>query len=211
MSQKPAITSQRERNRLRTRNDILDAAAQLLGESGYAGTALEKIAALAGIARGTIYAHFPAGREEIVRAVYLRLAESVVERGVELRGQAEGLVDRTRALARALLEASADPRGRFYGIMGPDLAPILAGVTGTASRSFENFIRDDLLIAQQEGRLVPGADADALAEILNGALRAAGARAATEPESLETRIDAIGLLVAGLLNRPEPSTIGEKS
>lgn len=210
MSQIPAITSQRERNRLRTRNDIMDAAAQLLSDGGYAGTALEKIAGLAGIARGTIYAHFPGGREEIVRAVYLRLAEAVLHRGAELREEAEGLVERTRALARALTEASADPRGRFYGIMGPDLAPVLAGVTGTASRSFENFLRDDLILAQQEGRLVPGADTDALANTLNGALRAAGTRAATDPEAVEAQIHAIGLLAAGLLRPEETSTNGEQ-
>jgi len=194
--------TQRERNRVRTRNDILDAAAQLLSDAGYSGTTLQEVSRLAGIARGTVYAHFPAGRDEIVRAVYLRLADQVAERGNELHAQADGLEMRIRALARALTEASADPKGRFYGIMGADLAPVLAGVTGTASRSFENYIRDDLAMALHEGLLVPGADIEALTVALSGALRASGSRAATDPDSVEDQVNAIGALVRGLLAAP---------
>ncbi|UUX58764.1 TetR/AcrR family transcriptional regulator [Glutamicibacter halophytocola] len=194
----PAM-SQRERNRVRTRNDILDVAAQLLGDVGYSGTTLQEISKLAGVARGTVYAYFPAGRDEIVRAVYLRLADEVVQRGNALHAQAEGLEMRIRALARALTEASADPKGRFYGIMGADLVPVLAGVTGTASRSFENFIRDDLVMALHEGLLIPGIDIEALTVALSGALRASGSRAAADPESVEEQINALGALARGLI------------
>ncbi|MBF6670438.1 TetR/AcrR family transcriptional regulator [Glutamicibacter sp. FBE19] len=194
----PAM-SQRERNRVRTRNDILDVAAQLLGDVGYSGTTLQEISKLAGVARGTVYAYFPAGRDEIVRAVYLRLADEVVQRGNALHAQAEGLEMRIRALARALTEASADPKGRFYGIMGADLVPVLAGVTGTASRSFENFIRDDLVMALHEGLLIPGIAIEALTVALSGALRASGSRAAADPESVEDQINALGALARGLI------------
>ena len=194
----PAM-SQRERNRVRTRNDILDVAAQLLGDVGYSGTTLQEISKLAGVARGTVYAYFPAGRDEIVRAVYLRLADEVVQRGNALHAQAEGLEMRIRALARALTEASADPKGRFYGIMGADLVPVLAGVTGTASRSFENFIRDDLVMALHEGLLIPGIAIEALTVALSGALRASGSRAAADPESVEEQINALGALARGLI------------
>lgn len=199
MIEEPAVMTQRERNRVRTRNDILDAAAQLLSEAGYSDTTLQEISRLAGIARGTVYAYFPSGRDEIVRAVYLRLADEVTQRGTALHAQAEGLEMRICALARALTEASADPKGRFYGIMGADLVPVLAGVTGTASRSFENYIRDDLTVAFHEGLLVPEADVEALTVALSGALRASGSRAAADPDSVEEQIRAIGALVRGLM------------
>lgn len=202
----PAPLTQRERNRLRTRNDILDAAAQLLSEDGYAGTALEKIGRVAGLARGTIYAHFPSGREEIVRCAYLRQAEAVIQRGKALRADVHGAPERIAALARALTEASADPRGRFYGVMGPDLATVLAGVTGSASRSFENFIRDDLAAARTAGGLGPTADIEALTIALSGALRASGARAAADPGCIEAQVEAIRLLVRGLLSAHQTST-----
>ena len=75
--------SLRERNRLRTRSDILDAAAEMLGEGGYAGLALEEVSQRAGLSRGTVYAHFPGGRDDVVREVYLRVADAVHARGLK--------------------------------------------------------------------------------------------------------------------------------
>ena len=80
--------SLRERNKLRARADILDAAAELLSEAGYAGTTLEELSRRAGLSRGTLYAYFPEGRDQIVREVYLRISGEVYDRGSALRAEA---------------------------------------------------------------------------------------------------------------------------
>lgn len=188
----------RERNRLRTRSDILDAAAELLGESGYAGTALEEVSQRAGLARGTLYAHFPGGREEIVRETYLRTADAVYVKGISLREEARDVAGRITALAQAYVEATSTPAARFYGVLGPDIVPVLAGVRRT-SQSFETLIRLDLSAARAAGQLKEDADIDALATALSGAIRASGARAAIEPHSAKQQVAAIKLLAQGLL------------
>ena len=159
--------SLRERNRIRTRGDILDTTAELLGSEGYGATALEVLSQRAGISRGTIYAHFPGGRDEIVREVYLRIADGVYVRGISLRDSLTDPAHRITALAFALVEATKEPAGRFYGVMGPDLVGALSGVLGSTSRSFEELIAQDLKLAQEAaakaGATTPmGASAEAL-------------------------------------------------
>ncbi|WP_143711743.1 TetR/AcrR family transcriptional regulator [Paenarthrobacter aurescens] len=193
--------SLRERNRLRTRSDILDAAAEMLGESGYAGLALEEVSQRAGLSRGTVYAHFPGGRDDVVREVYLRVADAVYVRGISLREEALHPAGRISALARALVETTSSASGRFYGLMGPDVVPILSGVRRT-SESFEALIKLDLSTARAEGQLHEGPDIDALSTALSGAIRASGARAAMNPETAEQQIAAVELLAAGLLCKP---------
>lgn len=190
----------RERNRLRTRTDILDAAAKVLGESGYAGTTLEELSRLAGLARGTLYAHFPGGRDEIVREVYLRIADAVYVRGISLREETQDVAGRIAALAQALVEATSTPAGRFYGVMGADIVPVLSGVMGGTSKSFEDLIRLDLAAAHAAGQLRADAAVDALAAAFSGAIRASGARAATDPGTAEQQVAAVKLLAQGLLS-----------
>jgi len=199
MSTTTAPLPLRERNRLRTRADILDAAAEALGEGGYAATTLEELSRRAGLARGTLYAHFPGGREEIVRAVYLRVAEEVDERGRALRALEHGAPDRIAALARALTERTATPSGRFYGNTAADVVPLLDGVTGGTSAAFEDLIRADLAAERDAGRLAAGADLDALTIAFSGALRASAARSAVAPEVVDAQVDAIRHLARGLI------------
>lgn len=193
--------SLRERNKVRARADILDAAAEALSEAGYAGTTLEELSRRAGLSRRTVYAYFPEGREQIVREVYLRIGREVYDRGSTLREDAHGLVDRITALARALVEATSTPAGRFYGVMGSDIVPVLAGVLGMTSRSVEELIKIDLMAAQAAGQLPEGVAVDALAAALTGAIRACGTKVATSPDTAEQQIATITLLTQGLLSR----------
>lgn len=198
-SEKPL--SLRERNRMRTRGDILDTAAELLGSEGYASTALEVLSQRAGVSRGTIYAHFPGGRDEIVREVYIRIADAVYVRGISLRDALTHPSERITALAIALVEATKEPAGRFYGVMGPDLVSAVSGVLGSTSRSFEELIARDLKEAQDEGTLPKNAPTEALAATITGAIRAAGAAAARKPANAEQAVEAVRLLIDGLLVR----------
>jgi AcrR family transcriptional regulator len=190
--------SLRERNKQRARTDILDAAAELLSEAGYAGTTLEELSRRAGLSRRTVYAYFPEGRDQIVREVYLRIGGEVYDRGSSLREDADGVVERITALARALVEATSTPAGRFYGVMGPDIVPVLSGVLGVTSKSAEELVRIDLSAAQAAGQLSEDVGVEALAVAFIGAIRACGARAAIEPDTAEQQITAVRLLAQGL-------------
>ncbi len=54
----PEPPGRRERNRIRTRQAIADAAARMVGERGIDGTTADDIAAAAGIGRATFFRHF---------------------------------------------------------------------------------------------------------------------------------------------------------
>lgn len=190
----------RERNRQRTRSAILDSTAELLGETGYSSISLEEVSQRAGLARGTLYAHFPGGREEIVQEVYLRIADAVYVRGISLREEAHDVPSRVAALARSLVETTSTPAGRFYGILGPDIVPVLSTVMGSTSKSFEALIRLDLAAASGRGQLKKGSDIDAFAAALSGAIRASGFRSATEPHVADQQVEAVRLLTQGLLS-----------
>jgi AcrR family transcriptional regulator len=74
---------------------ILDVAEEMLAEKGYHDTSMDEIAARAGVAKGTLYQHFP-GKEDLVFALF--------ERNLVLFEQAVGQAARAPLMARAKLE-----------------------------------------------------------------------------------------------------------
>ena len=56
----------------RTRRLVLEATVDLLAESGYGAVTIEAVAARSGVAKSTIYRHWP-GRVELVRDAFLEL------------------------------------------------------------------------------------------------------------------------------------------
>ena len=61
-----------EDRRLRTRNQVLDAALRLFDEHGYLGVRVEDIATEAGVSRATFYKHFTE-REQVLAELFERL------------------------------------------------------------------------------------------------------------------------------------------
>ncbi|MEU6062846.1 helix-turn-helix domain-containing protein, partial [Streptomyces sp. NPDC047097] len=62
---------------VRTRQAILHAAAEVLGESGFAGASITKIAERAGATTGAMYFHFKS-KEDLARAVMTAQPDTVV-------------------------------------------------------------------------------------------------------------------------------------
>jgi AcrR family transcriptional regulator len=79
-----------------TRERILDSAALVFSEKGYAGARLADIAAAAGIQTGSLYYHFP-GRDELVEEV---LRQGVARTHDSVRERVEALPDGASALDR---------------------------------------------------------------------------------------------------------------
>jgi TetR/AcrR family transcriptional regulator, lmrAB and yxaGH operons repressor len=89
-----------------SKGKTLAAAAKLLRQQGYHGTALHDILAAAGSPRGSLYFHFPGGKEEIGEAALALSAEAVrqgIGRAAEASESAEiFLVRIVRGMAAGL-------------------------------------------------------------------------------------------------------------
>src|SRR2546426_9948165 len=92
--------SLKEKQRQEREDLILRAAEEVLTEKGYHETSMDEIAARVGIAKGTVYLHFP-GKEELVIAIFARDMQKflqAVEAAIENAAASE-------LTARAKLEA----------------------------------------------------------------------------------------------------------
>jgi TetR/AcrR family fatty acid metabolism transcriptional regulator len=73
-----APRSLKEKQRQEREELILQATEEVLAEKGYYETSVDEIAARVGIAKGTVYLHFP-GKEDLVIAILERNAQVMVE------------------------------------------------------------------------------------------------------------------------------------
>ncbi len=181
----------RERNRLRTRDEILVAMSVLLGERSYESITIDDVAQHAGVSRGTIYTYFPDGRDQLVRDAYLRIAEIVASDGADRREAQTDITERILGLTTALVDVAITPEGRFYGMIGSALFGPLGGVTGTASSSFRTMLAEDLRAAVREGLVSRNLMVDETVVLLGGALREIGATAAREPDRAPQLLQAL--------------------
>ncbi|MCK8671341.1 TetR/AcrR family transcriptional regulator [Rhodococcus sp. HM1] len=65
----PTALGRRERNKLRTRQRMLDAARRLFAERGVDGSTIEDIADLAGVSRATVFNYFPS-KDDLITALH---------------------------------------------------------------------------------------------------------------------------------------------
>jgi AcrR family transcriptional regulator len=189
----------RERNRLRTRRELLDAALRVFAEKGFAGAAVEAIAAEAGTSKVTLYAYFPAGRDDLFRELYEEINTEYLELATTRHAAATGLVDRVTALTMPLLEIGGRPLvGTFYSNSDPVVEAALAPVRGHASRISAGFIAEDVEAARAAGTLLSVVDPHTLAVLLVGAMRAALGEVAADPTRSPELLAGIADLVRGL-------------
>jgi AcrR family transcriptional regulator len=104
--------SLREEQKMLTRNRLLDAAVTVFAEKSFVAATMENIAAAAGVARVTVYAHFP-GKREIIQAlaglvydtfgeVYAGLAAIPQWNRTEIRNWLDDAASRWRTIAPTL-------------------------------------------------------------------------------------------------------------
>ncbi|HEY3031278.1 MAG TPA: TetR/AcrR family transcriptional regulator [Bradyrhizobium sp.] len=120
-----------------SKGKTLTAAAKLFRQQGYHGTALHDILAAGGSPRGSLYFHFPKGKEEIGAAA-LALSAEAVRQGIANAALASGsaenfLVSIVRAMA-ADLERSGYKEGCPIATTALETAA-QSEVLGTATRN----------------------------------------------------------------------------
>lgn len=194
-------TSLRERRQSRTREELVDAVLAVIAEGGLADATIDRVSAESGISRGTVYAHFPGGRDELLRASYARLGTQLAERTREAVAAAGDWQSRLVVHARALFDLAADARiGHFYNVSGPALLT-RGPERGIGSGTSTGLIRETLEEAQRAGEVDAALDAEATAVLLVGALREAAIAVAAGTGDSERDYAAFARLVAGLAAR----------
>ena len=117
------------RPRVTEANAVLDAAARRLGSHGIAGTAVDDVAAAAGVSRATVY-RYVGGKDEIVQAVIDREAEQVLE-------HVAAAITRSTSAPEAIANAVST------AIAAIDENPVLLRLTSSDLRDTLPFITTD--------------------------------------------------------------------
>jgi TetR/AcrR family transcriptional regulator, lmrAB and yxaGH operons repressor len=83
---------------------MISTTGRLIRQQGYSATGLNQIVAQAGAPKGSLYFHFPGGKEELAAAAVDRFAERLTERLDTELESAETVVDAVTALFDAYIE-----------------------------------------------------------------------------------------------------------
>lgn len=189
----------RERNRLRTRRELLDSALEVFAESGYGSAGVETIAARAGASKVTLYSYFPQGREELFRVLYEEINTELIDRVSAVYADNGDFTTHVVSATSALMEVAERPRvGRFYSIDDPALDEALTPVRGHASHVIAKLIAKDLAAAKRSGKVKTKASPRAVAELLVGAMRVALGEVARGNTSGSDILEAMKALVTNL-------------
>lgn len=72
------MIDQRRSKGAKTREKVLESAAQLLQQQGYAATSINQIISKSGQPKGSLYFHFPGGKQEIAAAAAVRSSDLIL-------------------------------------------------------------------------------------------------------------------------------------
>ncbi|CAG7611775.1 TetR/AcrR family transcriptional regulator [Leucobacter soli] len=207
VAQPPARPGTRqERRKAATRAKIFDAAEQLFGERGYAGTSIEDISELADVAVRTIYTHFPT-KAAIMLAAFDSwvdlFVDAILERPID-----EHIADTVREALQVVTAAGrADHPENGDTPVHPMVEHLHSGSPDVAGHVMQRWMREMDRIARdaiergdyEPGSLEPQARATAVFAAWISALSAAGGRQQGRPLPDDASGHGIGLGVLDLL------------
>jgi TetR/AcrR family transcriptional repressor of lmrAB and yxaGH operons len=196
-----------------SKEKTLMAAARLFRRQGYHGTALHDILEAAGSPRGSLYFHFPKGKEEIGEMALTLAGEGVrqaIAAAAESSQTAEIFLTRIARGMAADLERSGYKEGCPIATTALETAAqseALGAATGAAFRKWEQEIRRGL-----EHFGMPADDADAVATTvlsqLEGALLLARTYRSLEP--MRRAENAVKLLASIPLQKDKAEVTSDK-
>ena len=159
---------------------ILDVAARSFTQDGYAGVALEAVAAEAGVTRGAVYHHY-AGKPALFRAVVTSLQQRVADSVADAADSATGPWEALEAGCRAFLDASSAPAVRRVLLVdGPAVLGWAAWRSGDSAHS-GRLLERALEQLHSDGELGDHPVA-ATAALLSGAMNEAALWIAEQPD-----------------------------
>jgi len=188
-----------------SKEKTIAAAARLFCQQGYHGTALHDILAASGAPRGSLYFHFPNGKEEIGVAAVALGAQAVHDFIAQAAGAAQSAEAFAASLARGMagnLERSAYREGCPIAPTALETATQSKALGAAARRAFQSWEHE--IARTLEGFGMKAADAErtatAVLSQLEGALLLARTYRNLEPMRRAER--AVKLLVRAALTAP---------
>jgi response regulator NasT len=160
-----AVRPRRPRSRAAPRarrGEVLDAAARIFADKGFAETTIQDIADAVGVLKGSLYYYF-SSKEQLLHDVLTRADDSAWARVEEAVTAAAPAIEQLRAWVVAQLEATADdPAGMALLFQEP------------ARRSrYEGIVAELLVAGARDGSIRTGVDATLAAGALVQAARGA--------------------------------------
>ncbi|MBY8859307.1 TetR/AcrR family transcriptional regulator [Nocardia sp. CA2R105] len=197
------MMSRREENAAETRRALVENAARLFADQGFAGTSLDQVAVLARVTKGAVYHHFT-NKQALFRAVLELVDERTVTMIASTAGSVDSPWDATLAGLSAFLDRCLDPE--YQQICFRDGPTALGFVQWWehGERHVEGVLTAALAALREDHSIVT-ADTDALGTALYGALTAAALTIARAEDAQQAR-NAMGRTMVELLEglRPAP-------
>lgn len=150
-----------------TRAFLLQTAAEVFAERGYAETTMAQLIARSGLTKGAFYFHF-SSKEQLALAVIEEKQRQWIDSVLQAISAEPGAFDQLRAVASALVKVHRDPSAFSVSRLTRDLARV-AGVSAAVRdhmRTWVGLVAGLIRQAQAEGDLPEAVDADDLAAVL---------------------------------------------
>ena len=151
-----------------TRASIIQTAAEVFAERGYADTTFSELIARSGLTKGAFYFHFTS-KEQLALAVLEEKQRQWLEFVSQRVGGKPKAIDQLRALGPALIRLHREnPSAYSASRLSRDLSrmPELIDSVRAQTRGWIDLVADVISRAKQEGDLPADLDATALATIL---------------------------------------------
>lgn len=197
------MLSRRAENAAGTRRALLEHAAKLFADKGFAGTAMGDVAVLARVTKGAVYHHF-ANKQALFRAVLELVDEQTMAAIATTTRSASSPWEATLAGLNAYLDRCLDPD--YQQICFRDGPTALGFVQWWEhGEAHVEGVLEAVLAALRADRSIVTADVNALGTALYGALVAA-ALAITRAEDKQAVRAAMGRTLFELLEGLRPAT-----
>jgi TetR/AcrR family transcriptional repressor of lmrAB and yxaGH operons len=177
---------------------MIQAASELFAQRGYHASAFSDVVQASGAPRGSIYFHFPGGKQELAREAIALAGDEIEETVAQAASQADGPGSLIRALAEGMvqrLEGSEYRHGCSIATMVLELAPYEEELSAEFDHVFARW-RAALVdtfetwgIAPERGVLL----ADVVMSTFEGALILS--RAARSSEPFWSSVEALAAIV----------------
>jgi AcrR family transcriptional regulator len=182
----------RDRQAQATRELIVSIARERFTAKGYAGTSIDEIARLAGVAKGALYHHF-SGKDALFRAVYDAVqGEAVAAVLTAAQAESEPWAS-VRAGLAAFLDACLDPTFRRVVVL-ESVTVLQPEVWEGGDEPVELPMLRSVLTTLVDDRILADVAVDALAHVALGALYGAALYIARAPDPAAARHEAEVLL-----------------
>jgi TetR/AcrR family transcriptional repressor of lmrAB and yxaGH operons len=143
---------------------MIAAARRLFGERGYVGTAFSDVLAESAAPRGSVYFHFPGGKEELgIEVALMHLADTVsrINRSALRVGTAAAMIEEFVNHSRDRLAASGYREGCAVAPIVIEMTPASQQLTDVTRRGFQDVVSTFAARLAEKG--VPAAEATDLA------------------------------------------------